>query len=45
MCTSYVLFRYKFLLPDLNNDELRLIPFDELSKMALHDIDFDKSQV
>lgn len=41
----FVLFRYTFLLPDFNNDELLLIPFDELSKNALYDIDFDISQV
>lgn len=42
---SVFFFRYKFLLPDFNNNELSLIPFDELSKMALHDIEFEKSQV
>lgn len=41
----YTLFRYKFLLPELNNDELNLISFDELSKMSLQDIDFDYTQV
>ncbi|KAF0770310.1 Uncharacterized protein FWK35_00000802 [Aphis craccivora] len=36
--------QYTFLLPDFNNDELLLIPFDELSKNALYDIDFDIAQ-
>lgn len=36
--------QYTFLLPDFKNDELLLIPFDELSKNALYDIDFDISQ-
>uniref|UniRef100_A0A2S2NSI1 Otoancorin n=1 Tax=Schizaphis graminum TaxID=13262 RepID=A0A2S2NSI1_SCHGA len=36
--------QYTFLLPDFNNNELFLIPFDELSKNALYDVDFDISQ-
>ncbi|XP_025197043.1 uncharacterized protein LOC112595869 [Melanaphis sacchari] len=36
--------QYTFLLPDFNNNELFLIPFDELSKNALYDIDFDIAQ-
>lgn len=44
--SSSFFFRFKFLLPDFNNDELiHLMPFDELSKMALNDIEFDYSQV
>jgi len=41
----FVLFRYTFLLPDFNNNELLLIPFDEFSKNALYDVDFDIPQV
>ncbi|XP_060861457.1 uncharacterized protein LOC132938560 [Metopolophium dirhodum] len=36
--------QYTFLLPDFNNNELLLIPFDEFSKNALYDIDFEISQ-
>ncbi|XP_022161558.1 uncharacterized protein LOC111027479 [Myzus persicae] len=36
--------QYTFLLPDFNNNELLLIPFDEFSKYALYDIDFDIPQ-
>ncbi|VVC44291.1 Hypothetical protein CINCED_3A001515 [Cinara cedri] len=37
--------QYKFLLPDFNNNELiRLIPYNELSKMILSNIEFDYPQ-